>query len=241
VTAYPRDFVGYGDHPPNPHWPGGARIAVNFVLNYEEGGERSMLHGDATSETRLSDLLATAPVAGGRDLNMESAYEYGSRVGFWRLMRLFTERQVPLTIYAVAMALERHPGVAEAIANHGCDVVDHGWRWIDYRGVDEATEREHMRLSVETIQRLTGARPVGWYIGTPSDNTRRLVVEEGGFLYDSDAYNDELPYWNHEHGRPHLVIPHTLDDNDTRWARGLAAPSATISTRFMPRARQHRR
>jgi peptidoglycan/xylan/chitin deacetylase (PgdA/CDA1 family) len=152
---------------------------------------------------------------------MESAYEYGSRVGFWRLMRVFAERQVIPTIYAVGMALERNPQAAETMARQGCDVVDHGWRWLDYHGIDEATEREHIRLSVETIQRLTGTRPIGWYIGTPSANTRRLVVEEGGFLYDSDAYNDELPYWTYDYGRPHLIIPHTLDDNDTRLARGL--------------------
>jgi allantoinase len=221
MAEYPRNLVGYADKLPDPRWPGGARIAVNFVLNYEEGGERNVLHGDKVSETRLADLVVPAPIEGARDLNMESAYEYGSRIGFWRLMRLFAERQVPLTIYAVGMALERNPRAAEAMARHGCDIVDHGWRWLDYHGVDEATEREHIRLSVETIRRLFGTRPVGWYIGTPSANTRRLVVEEGGFLYDSDAYNDELPYWTNEQGRPHLIIPHTLDDNDTRLARGL--------------------
>jgi allantoinase len=221
MTEYPRDLAGYADKPPDPRWPGGARIAVNFVLNYEEGGERNVLHGDAVSETRLSDLFMPAPIRNGRDLNMESAYEYGSRVGFWRIMHLFAERQVPLTVYAVGMALERNPRAAEAMARQHCDIVDHGWRWLDYHDLDEATEREHIRLSVETIRRLAGARPVGWYIGTPSANTRRLVIEEGGFLYDSDAYNDELPYWTHEHGPPHLIIPHTLDDNDTRLARGL--------------------
>ena len=220
MTGYPRDLVGYADQPPDPRWPGGARLALNFVVNYEEGGERSVLHGDKVAETRLTDLLTPAPLQGARDLNMESAYEYGSRVGFWRLMRVFAERQVIPTIYAVGMALERNPQVAEAMARQGCDVVDHWWRWIDYQGIDEATEREHIRLSVETIRRLTGTRPVGWYIGTPSANTRRLVVEEGGFLYDSDAYNDELPYWIYDYGRPHLIIPHTLDDNDTRLARG---------------------
>jgi putative urate catabolism protein len=221
MTGYPRDLVGYADQPPDPRWPGGARLALNFVINYEEGGERSILHGDQAAETRLTDLFMPAPLMGARDLNMESAYEYGSRVGFWRLLRLFAERNVPLTIYAVAMALERNPRAAEAMARHGCDVVDHGWRWLDYHGVDETTEREHIRLSVETIHRLMGRRPTGWYIGTPSANTRRLVVEEGGFLYDSDAYNDELPYWTYDHDHPHLIIPHTLDDNDTRLARGL--------------------
>ena len=156
-----------------------------------------MLHGDACSETRLADLFAAAPLQGARDLNIELAYEYGSRVGFWRLMRIFAERQVPLTIYAVGMALERNPHAAEAMACQGCEIVGHGWRWLDYRDIDEATEREHIRLSVELIRSLVGVRPVGWYVGTPSANTRRLVVEEGGFLYDSDAYNDELPYWTY--------------------------------------------
>jgi putative urate catabolism protein len=221
MSTYPRDLIGYADRPRDPRWPGGSRLAVNFVLNYEEGGERAILHGDDASETRLSDLFLTAPRQGARDLNVESAYEYGARVGFWRLMRLFAAREVPVTVYAVGMALERNPGAAEAMARHECDIVDHGWRWLDYHGVDEETEREHLRRSVVVIQRLTGARPLGWYVGTPGPNTRRLVVEEGGFLYDSDAYNDELPYWNHEFGRPHLIIPHTLDDNDTRLARGL--------------------
>ena len=162
MIKYPRDLVGYADKAPDPRWPGGARLAVNFVLNYEEGGERSVLHGDACSETRLADLFAAAPVQGARDLNIESAYEYGSRVGFWRLMRIFTERQVPLTIYAVGMALERNPYAAEAMARQGCEIVDHGWRWLDYRDIDEATEREHVRLSVESIRSLVGVRPVGW-------------------------------------------------------------------------------
>ena len=151
MTGYPRDLVGYADQPPDPRWPGGARLAVNFVLNYEEGGERSVLHGDKVAETRLTDLLMPAPLQGARDLNMESAYEYGSRVGFWRLMRVFAEGQVIPTIYAVGMAFERNPQAAEAMARQGCDVVDHGWRWIDYQGIDEATEREHILLSVETI------------------------------------------------------------------------------------------
>ena len=182
MTDYPRDLVGYADQPPDPRWPSGAYLALNFVINYEEGGERSVLHGDKVAETRLTDLLMPAPLQGARDLNIESAYEYGSRVGFWRLMRVFAERQVIPTIYAVGMALERNPQVAEAMARQGCDVVDHGWRWLDYHGINEATEREHIRLSVETIRRLTGTRPIGWYIGTPSANTRRLGVEEGGVL-----------------------------------------------------------
>ena len=233
MTGYPRDLVGYADQPPDPRWPGGARLALNFVVNYEEGGERSVLHGDKVAETRLTDLLMPAPLQSARDLNMESAYEYGSRVGFWRLMRVFAERQVIPTIYAVGMALERNPQAAETMARQGCDVVDHGWRWLDYHGIDEATEREHIRLSVETIRRLTGTRPIGWYIGTPSANTRRLVVEEGGFLYDSDAYNDELPYWTYDYGRPHLIIPHTLDDNAR--PRGGARRNCRAARRRNPR------
>src|SRR5215472_1099222 len=221
MSDYPRDLLGYADSPPDPRWPGGARVAINFVLNYEEGGERSILHGDLESETRLSDLAAAAPLQDARDLNMESAYEYGARVGVWRLLQIFRERCVPFTVYAVGMALERNPKAAGAMAAAGADFLDHGWRWINYQAVDEATEREHMARSVEVIRRLTGNRPLGWYVGTPGPNTRRLVVEEGGFLYDSDAYNDELPYWNYQHGRPHLIIPHTLEDNDTRLARGL--------------------
>jgi len=243
MTGYPRDLVGYADQPPDPRWPGGARLALNFVINYEEGGERSVLHGDKVAESRLTDLLMPAPRHGARDLNMESAYEYGSRVGFWRLMRVFAERQVIPTIYAVGMALERNPHAAETMARQGCDVVDHGWRWLDYHGIDEATEQEHIRLSIETIRRLTGTRPIGWYIGTPSANTRRLIVEEGGFLYDSDAYNDELPYWTYDYGRPHLIIPHTLDDNDVRLARGLGSArgflrlAARQFRRALPRGR----
>jgi peptidoglycan/xylan/chitin deacetylase (PgdA/CDA1 family) len=221
MTNYPRDFIGYAANPPDPRWPGSARLAINFVVNYEEGGERSILHGDQTSETRLSDLATAVPIRNGRDLNMESAYEYGARVGAWRLLKLLQDRRVPFTAYVVGMALERNPPVAAAMAAAGCDFVDHGWRWIDYHDVEIDVEREHIRRSVEVISRLTGSRPLGWYVGTPSPNTRRLVVDEGGFLYDSDAYNDELPYWNHEFGRPHLIIPHTLDDNDTRLARGL--------------------
>lgn len=214
-----RDLIGYGPTPPDPRWPGAARLAVNFVLNYEEGAEYNVLEGDAHSETLLSDLSGLEPLHGTRDLNIESAYEYGSRVGVWRCLGVFAERSVPITVYAVGLALEKNPAVADAIGAAGHDVVAHGWRWIDYRNVDEDIEGEHIQRCVETIERLTGERPIGWYTGRPSLNTRRLVVAQGGFLYDCDAYNDELPYWVQVEGRPHLVICHTLDTNDSRFSR----------------------
>ncbi len=230
----PRDLIGYGASPPDPAWPGGARLALNLVVNYEEGAEYCLLNGDDRSETILSELGGLAPLQGARDLNMESNYEYGSRAGFWRVLRLFQERGLPFTTYAVSLALEQNPRAAAAIAAADCDVVAHGWRWIDYREVAEATEREHIARSVATIEHLTGARPLGWYTGRPSANTRRLVVEDGGFLYDSDAYNDELPYWTHVGGRSHLIICHTLDCNDSRFSRAqgfdLAEHFATYMT-----------
>ncbi len=217
-SSYPRDMVGYGPKPPHADWPGGARIAVQFVLNYEEGGENCVLHDDPASEAFLSEIVGAQPLAGQRHMNMESIYEYGSRAGVWRLLRLFAERSMRLTCYGVGMAIARHPEVARAMVAAGHEIASHGWRWIDYQDIDEATEREHMTLAIEAIQKATGERPVGWYTGRCGPNTRRLVVEEGGFLYDSDSYADDLPYWNTEHGRPHLVIPYTLDANDMRFA-----------------------
>jgi putative urate catabolism protein len=214
-----RDLVGYGRRPPHPRWPGEARLALNFVVNYEEGAEYSLLNGDDRPETILSEVGAGPPVLGARDLNMESMYEYGARAGVWRVMQAFKSRGITPTVYAVGLALERNPRVAKAIAEAGSDVVAHGWRWIDYAPVPEAEEREHIRRSVEVVTRLTGKRPVGWYTGRPSLNTRRLVVEEGGFLYDSDAYADDLPFWTRIAGRSHLVIPHAFDTNDSRMAR----------------------
>jgi putative urate catabolism protein len=216
-VAYDRDLIGYGPTPPDPRWPGGARLALQIVLNYEEGGERSVLHGDAESEAFLQEVVGLAPLAGVRNLQVESIYEYGSRVGVWRLLRLFAERDIRISVFAVAMALERHPAAARAIVEAGHEIVSHGYRWIDYQFVDETTEREHLRLAVEGLTRLTGSRPLGWYTGRLSPNTRRLVVEEGGFLYDADAYNDDLPYWVDVAGKPHLVVPYTLDNNDMKF------------------------
>ena len=218
AKRYPRDMVGYGAEPPQAKWPKGARLAVQFVLNYEEGAENSVLHGDVASESFLSDIVGAKPLRGVRNMNMESLYEYGSRVGVWRVLRMFEERGLPMTVYAVAMALERNPAVAKAMVDAGHEIASHGWRWIDYQFVDIDTEREHMRLAIESIKRVTGSRPLGWYTGRMSPNTRKLVVEEGGFLYDADAYNDDLPYWTEVDGKPHLVVPYTLDANDMRFA-----------------------
>jgi putative urate catabolism protein len=221
ADAYPRDLVGYGEDPPHARWPEGARIALQFVLNYEEGAESCVLHGDAASETFLSEIVG-AQAFHARHLSMESIYEYGSRAGVWRLLRLFREREVPLTVFGVAMALERNPVVVEAILRDGHEIASHGWRWISYQAIDEAVEREHLELAVSVIRGLTGRAPEGWYTGRDSPNTRRLVVEHGGFVYDADSYADDLPYWTEvecARGRvPHLVVPYALDSNDMRFA-----------------------
>jgi putative urate catabolism protein len=221
AAAYPRDLVGYGEAPPQARWPGGARIALQFVLNYEEGGENSVLHGDKASETFLSEIVGAQSFRA-RHLSMESLYEYGSRAGVWRLLRLFREREVPLTVFGVAMAMQRHPAVVEAFLRDGHEIASHGWRWISYQAIDEATEREHLERAVATIRALTGRPPEGWYTGRDSPNTRRLVVEHGGFVYDADSYADDLPYWTQvacSRGTvPHLVVPYTLDTNDMRFA-----------------------
>jgi len=215
--TYPRDLIGYGRRTPDPKWPGGARLALQIVMNYEEGGERSILHGDSESESFLHEVVATEPLPGVRNMNVESTYEYGSRAGFWRLLRMFAERSIPITVNAVAMALERHPAAAAALVEAGHEVMSHGWRWIDYQYMGEEEEREHLKRAVEILTRLTGSRPLGWYTGRQSPNTRRLVVEEGGFLYDADAYNDDLPYWTTVSGKGHLVIPYTMDNNDMKF------------------------
>ena len=212
-----RDLVGYGQQPPDPRWPGGARIALSFVLNYEEGGERTPLEGDSTSEAFLHEVVGAPPTVGARNLNTESMFEFGSRAGYWRVHRIFTTHGLPLTVYAVGQALERNPAAARAMVEAGWEVASHGWRWIDYAELSEDEEREHIRRSIEAIEKACGSRPVGWYTGRVSKSTRRLVVEEGGFLYDSDSYADELPYWVDVAGRDHLVIPYTLDANDFKF------------------------
>ena len=218
TTPYPRDMLGYGQKPPQANWPGKARVAVQFVLNYEEGGEMNVLHGDPQSEIFLSEIVGAAPFVGARHMSMESLYEYGSRVGVWRLLDLFRDRQVPLTLFAVAMALERNQRVAEVALRDGHEICSHGLRWINYHGMPMAQEREHMRQAIDIQKKITGERPLGWYTGRTSENTRALVAEEGGFLYDADDYSDDLPFWSREVDKPHLVVPYTLDTNDMRFA-----------------------
>ena len=220
ASQSPRDFLGYGSRPPHPHWPGEARIAVSLVLNYEEGGEACVLEGDEHSESVLTDIGTIEPLPGVRNMNVESLFEYGSRVGFREILRVLKNAGAPATVYAVGLALERNPEAAAEIAASGLEVACHGQRWIDYQFVAEDLERAHMRRNVETVTRLIGRRPVGWYTGRPSPNTRRLVVESGGFLYDSDAYNDDLPYWTEVSGKRHLVVPYSFDANDSRLQRG---------------------
>ena len=219
-SSYPRDLAGYGAAPPHARWPGSARIALQFVLNYEEGGENSVLHGDPASETFLSEIVGAAPFAQ-RHMSMESLYEYGSRAGVWRVLRVFRERRLPLTVFAVGMALERNPAVVEAFLADGHEIASHGWRWISYQQIDEFIEREDMARAVEAITRLTGTPPDGWYTGRDSPNTRRLLAEQGGFVYCSDGYADDLPYWVPVRTRlgttPLLIVPYALDTNDMRF------------------------
>lgn len=218
-TDYPRDLIGYANHPPVANWPGNARIAVQFVMNYEEGGENCVLHGDAASEAFLSEIVGAQALPGVRHMNMESIYEYGSRVGFWRLHRLFTRKNMPLTVFGVAMALERNPQAVAAMLDADWEIASHGYRWIDYQYVDEATEREHMHKAIDIHTRLTGERPRGWYLGRCSPNTHRLIAEEGGFSYNADSYADDIPYWDDTYGdKPQLIVPYTLDTNDMRFA-----------------------
>lgn len=213
---YERDLIGYGGLPPNPCWPGDARVAVQFVLNIEEGAESSILNGDAESESYLHELPGRPPRRAERDLSVESMYEYGSRAGAWRILDLFSARELPLTAFATGRALELNPGLGQALSAAGHEVAGHGYRWLDYRNVAEDEERRHIRRTMEVIEDICGKRPVGWYTGRVSANTRRLLLEQTGILYSSDAYNDDLPYWMTSPA-PHLVIPYTLVNNDARY------------------------
>jgi allantoinase len=222
TAPYPRDLVGYGRNPPHPQWPGQARVALQFVLNYEEGGENAVLHGDGGSEQFLSEMF-NPPSFTERHMSMEGIYEYGSRVGVWRILREFEKRGLPLTVFGVGMALQRHPELTAAFVELGHEIACHGWRWISYQNLDEAAEREHMRLGLDAIEKLTGNRPLGWYTGRDSPQTRRLVANDGGLLYDSDYYGDDLPFWmkvKRSDGTvvPRLVVPYTLDTNDMRFS-----------------------
>ena len=219
MIDYPRDMIGYGRQTPDPQWPENARIAVQFVVNYEEGGENCILHGDKASEAFLSEIVGAPALEGVRHMNMESIYEYGSRAGFWRLHRLFTGRGIPVTVFGVAMALERNPDAVAGMLEADWEIASHGYRWIDYQYISEAEEREHLVHAIEIHTRVTGSRPLGWYTGRTSPDTRQLVLEDGGFLYDTDSYADDLPYWVEGlNDKPHLVIPYTLDANDMRFA-----------------------
>jgi putative urate catabolism protein len=213
----PRDLVGYAGAPPHAAWPGGARIAVNFVLNYEEGAENTVLNGDEGAETFLSDIINAAPVPGQRHVSMESLYDYGARAGFWRLHRIFTERRLPVTVFGVTLALQKNPAAVQAMRDAGWEIACHGLRWINYQHVPEAVERAHMQAAIAGHMAATGARPRGWYTGRTSPNTARLVAEEGGFLYDADSYADDLPYYDSSSGRTQLIVPYTLDVNDMRF------------------------
>ncbi|HEX8620934.1 MAG TPA: allantoinase PuuE [Allosphingosinicella sp.] len=216
--SYPRDLAGYGRTPPHAQWPGGARIAVQIVLNYEEGAEANVLDGDPASEVFLSDIANAAPVQGARHMSMEQIYEYGSRAGVWRLLRLFERFAVPVTVFGVALAMKRNPAVVEAFLEAGHEIASHGWRWINYQWVGEAEERADMERAIEVHRALTGERPLGWYTGRTSPNTRRIVAEEGGFLYDADDYSDDLPFWADVGGNRHLIVPYSLETNDMRFA-----------------------
>ncbi|MEM7220748.1 MAG: allantoinase PuuE [Pseudomonadota bacterium] len=217
MSTYDRDLLGYGAAPPDPIWPGNARIAVQFVINFEEGGENSVLHGDAHAETFLSEIAGAEPYAM-RHMSMESLYEYGTRAGFWRLQRLFREFDMPVTVFGVAMALERHPEAVAAMLDADWEIASHAWRWINHQEMPPEIEREHIERAIEIHTRVTGSRPLGWYTGRDSPNTRALLLEAGGFLYDADSYADDLPYWHRREPKPHLVVPYTLDVNDMRFA-----------------------
>ncbi|MDC0433705.1 allantoinase PuuE [Pelagibacteraceae bacterium] len=217
VKKYPRDMIGYGSNNMKVVWPNNAKLALQIVLNYEEGAENSVLHGDKHSETFLSEIIGAQPIKG-RHINMESLYEYGSKRGFWRIHELFQKKKIPLTIFGVAMALERNPEVCKAIKDANYEVACHGWRWIDYQNISKSIEKKHMDLAIKTIKKIFGQRPLGWYTGRCSPNTRELVMNEGSFLYDSDSYSDDLPYFEKRNNKKQLIVPYTLDNNDMRFA-----------------------
>jgi putative urate catabolism protein len=218
MTDYPRDLIGYSDQPPHAHWPDDARVAVQFVLNYEEGGENCILHGDPASEKFLSEIIGAEPFVDARHMSMESIYEYGSRAGVWRILELFRARKIPITVFAVAMAMQRHPQVIEQALKDGHEIASHGYRWINYHGMSIEEERAHMEKAIAIHSDICGARPLGWYTGRTSAHTRDLVAEEGGFIYDADDYSDDLPFWSKQVDAPHLIVPYTLDTNDMRFA-----------------------
>jgi putative urate catabolism protein len=224
---YPRDLCGYGGSPPQPRWPGDARIALQIVVNYEEGGERCVLHGDTGSEAFLSEIIAAVPFAGQRHLSMESIYEYGSRAGFWRLLRILSSRDLPVTVFGVAMALERNPDAVSAMQAAGWEIASHGYRWLDYQEVDEQEERAHLREAWRIHEACTGTAPAGWYLGRSGPNSLRLLKEEADVSYCADSYADDLPYWNYEYGKPLLMVPYTLDANDMRFATAQGFNSGT--------------
>lgn len=217
-SGYPRDMIGYANKPPKVQWPDNAKIAVQFVINYEEGGENCVLHGDPASERFLSEIVGAEAIPDMRHMNMESIYEYGSRAGFWRLHRLFTERNMPVTVYGVAMALQRNPQAVDAMLKAEWEIATHGYRWIDYQHMAIDEEREHLQKAIEIHTSVTGTRPKGAYIGRTSPNSIKLVAEEGGFTYCADTYADDLPYWCNDYSKPQLMVPYTLDANDMRFA-----------------------
>lgn len=229
---YPRDMIGYANRPPQAAWPGNARVAVQFVLNYEEGGENSVLHGDAGSEQFLSDIIG-AEAYTDRHLSMESLYEYGSRAGFWRIHRLFSERQIPVTVFAVAMAMQRNPAAVEAMLQSNWEIASHGYRWIHYQHMPESLEREHLEKALSIHQSLTGSRPVGWYTGRTSPNTLELVAEQPDILYCADSYADDLPYYQPTVTRPLLMVPYTLDTNDMRFATPQGFNNAEVFYQYL--------
>jgi putative urate catabolism protein len=230
---YARDLVGYGQTPPNPKWPNGARLALSFVLNYEEGAENSLLNGDGQSEIFITEVPSSTPLVGQRNVNTESLYDYGARSGIWRLLRLFDEFEMPLTAFAVGKALADNPEVGRELARRGHEVASHHWRWIDYSTVPETVERQHIQWSIEIIEELTGSKPAGWYGGRTSMNSRRLAAEADCFRYDSDVYDDDLPHWIQVEGKPWLLLPYTLDTNDFKFSISPGFSSGSDFARYL--------